>query len=133
MKVVPLRALRYKGKAKNTWAKRRIRHIRVRKKVFGTPERPRLCVFRSLNHVNAQIIDDSRGHTLVAASDTDAEIREACRGKRKRDAAVLVGALVAKRARDAGVGTVVFDRGGYSYHGRVAALADAARKEGLVF
>ncbi len=133
MKVVPIRALRYKGKAKNSWAKRRIRHIRVRKKVYGSADRPRLCVFRSLKHVSAQVIDDTVGHTVAAASDQDPELRESCRGKPKRAVADLVGALVARRASDAGVTTVVFDRGGYAYHGRVQALADAARKGGLVF
>ena len=133
MTVLSLQALRYKGKAGTTWAKRRIRHIRVRKKVQGTAERPRLCVFRSLKHVEVQIIDDGRGHTLAAASDLDPEIRDACRGKLKRDVADMVGALIAKRAGEAGVTSVVFDRGGYKYHGRVQALADAARKGGLSF
>jgi len=131
--IVALRSKRFKGKAKNAWAKRRIRHIRVRNKVYGTPERPRLSVFRSLNHVSVQIIDDTRGHTIVAASDMDPEIRQECRGKRKQDIAQVVGGLVARRALAHDVTQVVFDRGGYAYHGRVQMLADAARAEGLVF
>ena len=131
--LVALRARRFKGKAKNPWGKRRIRHIRVRNKVYGTPERPRLSVFRSLNHVSAQVIDDTRGHTMAAASDMDPEIREACKGKRKLDIAQVVGGLIARRAIGLNITQVVFDRGGYAYHGRVQTLADAAREEGLVF
>ena len=133
MKVFSIRALRFKGKAKNAWAKRRIRHIRVRKKVHGTDLRPRLCVFRSLKHVAAQIIDDNKGHTLLAASDMDNEIKNECIGKTKKEVADVVGNLIAKKAKDAGINEVVFDRGGYAYHGRVQALAEAARKQGLVF
>ena len=131
--IVSLRSKRFKGKAKNPWAKRRIRHIRVRNKVYGTPERPRLSVFRSLNHVSVQIIDDTRGHTIVAASDMDPEIRQECRGKRKQEIAQVVGGLIARRALALDVTQVVFDRGGYAYHGRVQMLANAAREEGLVF
>jgi large subunit ribosomal protein L18 len=109
------------------------RHSRVRHSLQGTPERPRLSVFRSLNHIYAQVIDDSAGHTLVAASDTDADVRKAISGKKKSEVATLVGEAVAKRARDKGVTSVVFDRGGFRYHGRVQALAEAARKGGLVF
>lgn len=107
------------------------RHARVRGKVAGTAQRPRLCVFRSLNHIYAQVIDDVAGHTLVAASSKDAGVAGA--EKAKREVAGAVGQLVAQRARDAGIDTVVFDRGGYQYHGRVKALADGAREAGLVF
>ena len=108
---------------------RRIRHTRLRKKLSGSTERPRLMVFRSSKHIYAQVIDDSRGHTLVSASTLDSEIRSQLEGKSTQnvDAGVLVGQTVAKRALDLGITTVVFDRGGYKYHGRVKALADAAR------
>jgi len=109
------------------------RHVRVRAKVQGTTDRPRLCVFRSLNHIYAQVIDDSRGHTLIQASTLDTDIKSEVEGKVKRDRAGLVGSLVAKRALDEGIKQVVFDRGGYKYHGRVKALAEAARKTGLKF
>jgi large subunit ribosomal protein L18 len=109
------------------------RHIRVRTKVEGTAARPRLCVFRSLNHIYAQVIDDSQGHTLIQASTLDSEIRDEVAGKVKRDRAGLVGSLVAKRALDKGITQVVFDRGGYKYHGRVRTLAEAAREAGLKF
>jgi len=109
------------------------RRIRVRKKVFGTAERPRLNVFRSLNHMYAQIIDDERGITLVAASTLSPELR----GKLKRggniEASKAVGELIAKKAIAAGIKKVVFDRAGYIYHGRVKALAEAAREGGLDF
>jgi large subunit ribosomal protein L18 len=101
--------------------------------VQGTPERPRLSVFRSLNHIYAQIIDDAAGHTLVAASDQDAEVRKGISGKKKSEAAALVGEAVAKKAKDKGITSVVFDRGGFRYHGRIKALAEAARKGGLGF
>ncbi|MGQ9627953.1 MAG: 50S ribosomal protein L18 [Anaerolineae bacterium] len=109
------------------------RHRKVRKKVLGTPERPRLNVFRSLKHIYAQIIDDRRGYTLVAASTLDSEIREKIKELKKTEQAKLVGELVARRALEHGLKQVVFDRGGYRYHGRVKALAEAARKEGLEF
>ena len=109
------------------------RHKRVRTRVEGTSARPRLCVFRSLNHVYAQIIDDSRGNTLASASTLDLEIRGNSQGKVKTEKAKLVGSLVAKRALDKGIGQVVFDRAGYKYHGRVKALAEAARQGGLKF
>ena len=112
---------------------RRGRHERVRKKVRGIPDRPRLCVFRSLNHIYAQIIDDSTGKTLATASTLDAEIKTDMQGKTKLEKAELVGNLVATRAQSHGVEQVVFDRGGYKYHGRVKALADAARGSGLRF
>ena len=114
-------------------AKRRslaVRHKRVRKKVSGTAERPRLAVFRSNRHIVAQVIDDRAGTTLASASSLEAEIR-AAGGTGNIAAAQLVGQKVAERARQAGVTQVVFDRGGFLYHGRVAAVADAARKSGL--
>ena len=116
-----------------TRIRQRRRHIRVRANVEGTASRPRLCVFRSLNHIYAQVIDDSRGHTLVAASTVDEEIKGGVDGKAKMAKAELVGLLVAKRALANGIKQVVFDRGGYKYHGRVKAMADAARKGGLKF
>lgn len=101
--------------------------------MVGTAERPRLCVFRSLNHIYTQVIDDQGGHTVVAASDQEADIRQQANGKRKTEVAGLVGKRLAERAREKGIGTVIFDRGGYKFHGRVKALADAAREGGLVF
>ena len=109
------------------------RHARVRAKVVGTTISPRLCVFRSLNHIYAQVIDDSREHTLTFASTLDPEIRSQVDGKLKTARAELVGSLVAKRAKNEGISQVVFDRGGYKYHGRVKALAEAARQGGLKF
>lgn len=109
------------------------RHVRVRAKVKGTTSEPRLCVFRSLNHIYAQVIDDSQGNTLASASTMDAEIRSEVDGKNKAARSELVGSLVAKRALSKGIKQVAFDRGGYKYHGRVKALAEAARKEGLKF
>ena len=109
------------------------RHIRLRKKLGGNADRPRLAVFRSLSHIYAQVIDDRKGHTLAAASDLDKTLAAKIKGKKKADAATLVGELVAKRAVDAGVTQVVFDRGGYPFHGRVKALAEAAREAGLKF
>jgi large subunit ribosomal protein L18 len=109
------------------------RHYRVRQKVNGNGDRPRLCVFRSLNHIYAQVIDDSRSHTLVAASSLDAEIQSDLKGKSKTARAEVVGSLLAKRAKVKKISQVAFDRGGFRYHGRVKALADAARKGGLKF
>jgi len=109
------------------------RHVRVRAKVKGTTHRPRLCVFRSLNHIYAQIIDDSQGHTLIQGSTLDLEVKGEVGGKVKTERAGLVGSLVAKRALSEGITQVVFDRGGYKYHGRVKALAEAARESGLKF
>ena len=109
------------------------RHRRVRQKVNGTTDKPRLCVFRSLNHIYAQVIDDSRGHTLVTASTLDAEIAGDSKGKKKTGKAEMVGTLLARRAIDKGISQVAFDRGGSRYHGRVKALAEAARKGGLKF
>ena len=114
-------------------AVRRIRHKRGRAKVAGTGERPRLCVFRSLNHIYAQAVDDLKGHTLVSASTLDAEIKDELKGKAKSGKAGMVGSLVAKRVLQKGINQVVFDRGGYKFHGRVKALAEAARQEGLKF
>jgi large subunit ribosomal protein L18 len=105
------------------------RHRRVRKKVRGTPERPRLAVFRSSKHVYAQVIDDVHGRTLAAASTTEADLRAGSTGS--VDAAKSIGKLVGERAKAAGVETVVFDRGGFRYHGRVAGVADGAREAGL--
>ena len=112
---------------------RRRRHKRVRKYVVGTGDRPRLNVFRSLKQVYAQVIDDSQGYTIVSASTLDPELRDQVKGLNKIEQAKLVGDLVAKRALAEGVNQVVFDRGGYSYHGRVQALAEAAREGGLEF
>jgi large subunit ribosomal protein L18 len=109
------------------------RHGRVRKKVLGTPDRPRLCVFRSLKHIYAQVIDDDSGLTLASASSLDPDVKSDQAGRTKRELAGLVGSLVAKRARTKGIESVVFDRGGYKYHGRVRSLADGAREEGLRF
>ncbi len=109
------------------------RHARVRAKVKGTPSAPRLCVFRSLNHIYAQVIDDSQGHTLASASTLEPEIKSMVDGKKKTAQSELVGSLVAKRALSQGIKQVAFDRGGYKYHGRVKALAEAARQEGLKF
>ena len=111
------------------------RHRRVRKSVHGAPARPRLAVFRSLNHIVVQVIDDTAGHTLVAASTHDADIRQELGGKGNASlaGAAVVGRVVAERATAAGITKVVFDRGGYLYHGRVKALADAAREAGLEF
>lgn len=113
---------------------RKRRHVRVRAKVSGTPQRPRLNVFRSSAHIYAQVIDDTLGHTLVAACDLEAEVRDrAGEGSTKVARAKAVGELVAERARAAGIGAVVFDRGGFLYHGRVRAVADGAREGGLTF
>ncbi len=109
------------------------RHRRVRKRVYGTPERPRLNVFRSLNHIYAQVIDDTVGRTLASASTIDGEVRSQVEGLRKTEQAKIVGRVVAERALMKGVKKVVFDRGGYKYHGRVKALAEAAREAGLEF
>lgn len=112
---------------------RQRRHARVRTKISGTAQRPRLNVFRSLEHIYAQVIDDTSGRTLASASTIDRELRSQLEGKKKAEAAKLVGTLIAKRALQAGITTVVFDRGGYKYHGRVKALADGAREAGLEF
>jgi len=142
-----------KGK-RTVRAARLRRHERVRERVVGTPQRPRLCVFRSLKHIYAQIIDDHAGRTLVAASDLETDLRlptdgkkparskksvtrsesaPGAQGKAKKDVAGLVGGLLARRALERGIKMVVFDRGGYRFHGRVKALAEAARETGLEF
>jgi large subunit ribosomal protein L18 len=108
-------------------------HERVRRRVVGTPARPRLCVYRSLGHIYAQVIDDQSGRTLVSASSLDKETRGQTKGGGNVAAAKVVGKVVAERARAAGIQQVVFDRGGYMYHGRVQALANAAREAGLNF
>jgi len=119
-----------KNKLKGVRHKRR--RVGIRKRIGGTPERPRLAVYRSLNHIYAQLIDDLAGRTLASASTRDKAIKvESSTGN--ADAAKAVGAEIARRAKAAGVETVVFDRGGFRYHGRVKALADAAREEGLKF
>ncbi|MEZ5133995.1 MAG: 50S ribosomal protein L18 [Acidimicrobiales bacterium] len=117
--------------AKNKQGARIRRHRRVRKKLRGTPERPRLAVFRSNRHISAQVIDDLTGRTLAAASTVEVDLRGTSTGN--IEAARKVGELVGRRAADAGVTAVVFDRGGFKYHGRVAAVADAAREAGLEF
>ncbi len=117
----------------NRRAARLKRHRRVRKHVFGTRERPRLNVFRSLHHIYAQVIDDMEGHTLVSASTVDPDVKPHLEGKTKTEQSQLVGEILAKRALSQGVEKVVFDRGGYKYHGRVKALAEAAREGGLDF
>lgn len=113
---------------------RRVRQLRVRKNVHGTPERPRLNIFRSNQNMYAQVIDDLNGRTLAAASTLDPEVKGRLEGNGgNTDAAKIVGEMVAKRALANGVEQVVFDRGGFLYHGRVAALAEAAREAGLKF
>ena len=109
------------------------RHVRVREKIGGTSSRPRLSVFRSLNHIYAQVIDDVQGQTLAAASTLDADVKKDTKGKKKSAEAAMVGTLIAKRAKDKGIAQVAFDRGGFRYQGRVKALAEAARKGGLKF
>jgi large subunit ribosomal protein L18 len=116
--------------ARNKHEARSRRHARVRKHVRGTADRPRLAVFRSNRHISAQVIDDRAGATLAAASTYEAGLRD---GSSNKDAATRVGRLVAERARAAGIERVVFDRGGFLYHGRVAAVAEAARDAGLEF
>ena len=110
-----------------------IRHARVRKKISGTAERPRLCVYRSTNHIYAQVIDDVKGNTLCSASTLSKDVAAQLADATKTDAAKIVGATVAKKAMELGIKEVVFDRGGYLYTGRVQALADGAREAGLEF
>ncbi|MCL1885520.1 MAG: 50S ribosomal protein L18 [Dehalococcoidia bacterium] len=117
----------------NTRKARQTRHARIRATLKGTAERPRLCVFRSLQHIYVQVIDDEQGHTLTSASTLEPEIVQKIDGKKKAEQADIVGTMVAQRAINAGVKSVVFDRGGYKYHGRVKSLAEAARKAGLEF
>ena len=123
-------------KVRKALTARQRRHRRVRAKVSGTPMRPRLNVFRSSQHIYAQVIDDVRGHTLVAASSAESQVRSqvaSSDGTTKTDKSKIVGQLIADRAKAAGITQVVFDRGGFLYHGRVQALADAAREGGLDF
>jgi large subunit ribosomal protein L18 len=108
-------------------------HVRMRKRVLGTAERPRLCVHRSSRHIRAQVVDDTGGRTLVSASSLDKEVRAAIRGGGNVAASKVVGKVIADRAKAKGIEHVVFDRGGYQYHGRVEALAEAAREAGLKF
>jgi len=112
---------------------RRRRHVRVRRKITGNAQRPRLNVYRSLSNIYAQVIDDEAGKTLVSASTIDTEVAAKVVGKTKTEAAKIVGQMVAERAKEAGIENVVFDRGGYQYHGRIAALAEGAREAGLKF
>jgi large subunit ribosomal protein L18 len=120
-------------KDKNARKLRLVRHARVRTRVSGTPERPRLCVFRSLRHIYAQVIDDTRGHTIVFASSDETEVQNSGSVRPKISVSEMVGKLVAQRAQSQGITQVVFDRGGYKYHGRVKALAEASRESGLIF
>ncbi len=112
---------------------RRHRHIRLRKKLSGTPERPRLFVRRSLHHIYADLIDDAKGHTLATVSTLDETLATGLSSKTNLAAAAAIGSAIASKAKEAGISEVVFDRGGYKYHGRVRALADAAREAGLTF
>ncbi|MBI2855779.1 MAG: 50S ribosomal protein L18 [Chloroflexi bacterium] len=121
------------ARGKTSRAMRLIRHHRVRRTVLGNLSRPRMAVFRSLNHIYVQVIDDGHGHTLVAASSLDPEVKSSSNGQAKSSVSKQVGALIARRAMARGITQVVLDRGGYKYHGRVKALADAAREEGLQF
>ncbi len=109
------------------------RKKRIRKKVSGSPERPRLCVFRSARHIYAQIVDDSQGRTLAAASTLSKEIKDKVQGLKKGEAAREVGKLLAQRAKERGIQTVVFDRNGFLYHGRVKSVAESCREAGLSF
>jgi len=112
---------------------RQRRHARIRRAVRGTPDRPRLSVFRSLAQIYVQVVDDSAGRTLAAASSIDPEVRAQADAVTKAEAGKIVGKLIARRAQERGVRQVVFDRGGYLYHGRVKAVADGAREGGLKF
>ena len=120
-------------KTRDRNADRKIRHARVRRKISGTPEMPRLCVYRSLNNIYAQVIDDTKGVTLVACSTQEKDVMAQIKDSDKKGAAKIVGKLIAERASEAGIKQVVFDRGGYVYTGRVAELAAGAREAGLEF
>ncbi len=109
------------------------RHRRVRKKISGTADRPRLNVYRSLTHIYGQVVDDTAGHTLASASTVDREVRSAVKGLGKTEQARVGGQVLARRALEKGIKLVIFDRGGWLYHGRIKALAEGARKEGLEF
>lgn len=113
--------------------KRMERHFKIRNKIKGTPERPRLNIYRSAKHIYAQVIDDATGTTLVSASTADKELKDKVAELTKTDAAKVVGQAVGERAKEKGINTVVFDRGGYLYHGRIKVLADGARESGLEF
>ncbi len=128
MRKVDLATLRRKNPKEATRIKRK---LGIRKRVEGTADRPRLSVFRSATHIYAQVIDDNTAKTLAAASTLDKAVRDAIKGKKKSDAAKEIGKLIAERAKKAGVAAVVFDRNGYRYHGRIAAVADGAREAGL--
>lgn len=117
----------------NTRIARKKRHARLRQKLVGRQERPRLNVFRSLNHIYVQLVDDTVGHTIVSSSTLDPEAKAKAKGTTKTGMAQGVGILIAERAKEKGVTEVVFDRGGFKYHGRIKALADSAREAGLVF
>ena len=119
--------------AKKKRVARERRHRRVRKHISGTAERPRLNVYRSLSHIYGQVIDDVAGHTLVSASTVDHEVQDMVGGKEKSEQARIVGEVLARRALEKGIKQVVFDRGGWAYHGRIKALADGARSAGLEF
>ena len=112
--------------------RRRI-HKRIRHKISGMPERPRLCIYRSLKYIYAQIVDDTQGRTLAAASTAEKDVRKSLKSGGNIEASKLVGKAIAERARAKGIETVVFDRGGYLYHGRIKAVAEAARESGLKF
>jgi large subunit ribosomal protein L18 len=112
---------------------RKRRHLRIRRKVTGTPKKPRLNVYRSLNEIYVQVIDDTKGHTLVSTSTIDPTLKKKFKGMTKKEKAKLVGQTIADRAKEKGIKSVVFDRGGYKYIGRVAALAEGARENGLQF
>ena len=114
-------------------AERLVRHLRVRKKISGSEQRPRLSVYRSSKHIYAQIINDVVGHMLVAASTVEADVKALCEGKTKTEQAQIVGKVIGERALAKGIDTVVFDRGGYLYTGRVATVASGAREAGLKF
>lgn len=118
---------------RNPRAVRQVRHVRVRRRIAGTTSRPRLCVFRSLNHIHAQVVDDSSGQTLAAMSTLDAQVRSKVDGMAKVKRAEIVGVALAEKVLEKGIRQVVFDRGGYRYHGRVKALAEGARQAGLEF
>ncbi len=121
------------GTVRNTKTMRLLRHQRARKKLYGTSVRPRLAVFRSLNHVYAQLISDSTGETLAAAGSLDSEIKASKGNLPKIQISAIVGNLIAQRAKSKGINRVVFDTGGYKYHGRIKAFAEAAREAGLEF
>jgi large subunit ribosomal protein L18 len=128
---VPVSKTQVRKRTSSRTASRTRRHLRVRKKIQGSPERPRLVVTKSSKHMSAQIIDDIAGHTLVSASTMDSALRTSEGDKTAK--ARKVGELLAERAKEAGIGSVVFDRAGHRYHGRIAALADGAREGGLAF